>query len=439
MKHLIVFFTFFLILGAVQGQLPTYFRDDFKTNIYRWKLHPGGETSAQIAEDHLILEKKNNSGSYFQFWRHIFFNQNADYYIEARLKQSQGDPKTPFGLSWGSTDGKNCYYFLINSNQSYHIFAYTKGRYYFIDKKHRQSFIRPKGENNVLAIKKQGRKMFFYLNGQEIYSSGYRSFFGYMTGFVLTGKSRIEVDYFLIKNPIPSPELVRSEPALANQNDLYWAIQADTTSNNAQISVSGYLRDQATNAPLAGKVKITDPETSEMLASVQSDAQTGFFSLFFSYTPEFQIGSTAADHVPVGEILSVKKKKRYTEIQHNLHMPRIELGKAVQLHNVFFVRASSTLLEKSYAELDRIAELMTNYPEIEIELAGHTDNRGDASLNKELSEKRVDRVKDYLVNQGISKRRISGKGYGGEHPLVNGDSEQARKQNRRVEFRIVKK
>ncbi len=81
---------------------------------------------------------------------------------------------------------------------------------------------------------------------------------------------------------------------------------------------------------------------------------------------------------------------------------------------------------------------MKNNPKVEIELNGHTDNRGDAKKNIILSQQRVERIKSYLVSKGISSKRIKGKGFGGTRPIATNDSEEARKLNRRVEFVILK-
>jgi len=81
---------------------------------------------------------------------------------------------------------------------------------------------------------------------------------------------------------------------------------------------------------------------------------------------------------------------------------------------------------------------MQQNPGIEIELGGHTDNRGAAKANLKLSQERVDKVKQYLVENGIEEDRIKGKGYGSIKPIASNKSEETRKLNRRVEFTILK-
>ena len=72
-----------------------------------------------------------------------------------------------------------------------------------------------------------------------------------------------------------------------------------------------------------------------------------------------------------------------------------------------------------------------------IQLEGHTDYRGSKRLNYELSEERVEAVKDYLVKNGISPKRIKTKAFGGSNPLVREQSLEASRINRRVEVRIL--
>jgi outer membrane protein OmpA-like peptidoglycan-associated protein len=88
--------------------------------------------------------------------------------------------------------------------------------------------------------------------------------------------------------------------------------------------------------------------------------------------------------------------------------------------------------------LDLVVALLKSNPKVKIELSGHTDNRGIPGQNLKLSQARVEKVKDYLVSKGISKNRITGKGYGGAKPIASNDTEETRLLNRRVEFTILK-
>lgn len=103
-----------------------------------------------------------------------------------------------------------------------------------------------------------------------------------------------------------------------------------------------------------------------------------------------------------------------------------------------FNRGTAEIKDGSFEELDRVYTMLMKNPNIEIELSGHTDNTGSAKLNIELSQKRSDRIKDYLVEKGIDSKRLESKGYGGARPIASNRSESTRKLNRRVEFTIIK-
>lgn len=129
-------------------------------------------------------------------------------------------------------------------------------------------------------------------------------------------------------------------------------------------------------------------------------------------------------------------KRQILEVQITL-MPAT-LGTVVTLSNVLFHQSSAYLLEESFAELDVVVTFLKMNPEIRIELAGHTDNRGDRNLNLRLSKERVKKVKSYLESKGIESSRVQGKGYGGSKPVADNKTEEGRRLNRRVEFTIIK-
>jgi outer membrane protein OmpA-like peptidoglycan-associated protein len=92
----------------------------------------------------------------------------------------------------------------------------------------------------------------------------------------------------------------------------------------------------------------------------------------------------------------------------------------------------------SYDELDGLVALMRVNSKMEIQLEGHTDNVGNANKNLALSQDRVEAVKKYLASNGINKKRISTKAFGGTQPIATEDTEEAHALNRRVEMRVLK-
>jgi outer membrane protein OmpA-like peptidoglycan-associated protein len=97
------------------------------------------------------------------------------------------------------------------------------------------------------------------------------------------------------------------------------------------------------------------------------------------------------------------------------------------------------MLPESNDELDMVVDFLRHNPTVEIELEGHTDDAGGKEANLKLSQDRVDEVKKYITASGISAKRVKGIGYGGASPIATNRNEEGRRQNRRVEFKIVKK
>lgn len=120
----------------------------------------------------------------------------------------------------------------------------------------------------------------------------------------------------------------------------------------------------------------------------------------------------------------------------NLVLTPNSIGTSLRL-NINFELSSAKITEESHTELERILEMMNDHPGMVIQLEGHTDFRGNARKNQELSEERVEAVKNWLVDKGVSRNRIRLKAFGGSQPLSRANTEEGRTMNRRVEVRII--
>jgi outer membrane protein OmpA-like peptidoglycan-associated protein len=105
--------------------------------------------------------------------------------------------------------------------------------------------------------------------------------------------------------------------------------------------------------------------------------------------------------------------------------------------NVLFATGSATLIASGKKELDIIADYLKQYQGFAIRLEGHTDNTGNAKLNKTLSEKRANAAKTYLVSRGVDESRLTTEGFGDTQPIADNKTADGRKKNRRVHFTIV--
>ncbi|MDD4148649.1 MAG: OmpA family protein [Bacteroidales bacterium] len=127
---------------------------------------------------------------------------------------------------------------------------------------------------------------------------------------------------------------------------------------------------------------------------------------------------------------------RETEITDEA-FDKAKIGDKFNLNRIFFEFNSSELLTASYAELNRLFEIIKSKPSLRIEIRGHTDNIGSNSYNKTLSVKRAAAVYDYLIEKGLDKLGMKYRGFGNRVPVSDNETEEGRRLNRRVEIIIV--
>lgn len=114
----------------------------------------------------------------------------------------------------------------------------------------------------------------------------------------------------------------------------------------------------------------------------------------------------------------------------------IKRGKLI-LSGVNFESGKSLLTESSFSVLDRVYESLVEWPDVKIEIRGHTDNIGDATYNQRLSQARAESVMNYLLRKGISSERLKAIGLGESLPIATNSSAAGRAQNRRVEMKRI--
>ena len=128
----------------------------------------------------------------------------------------------------------------------------------------------------------------------------------------------------------------------------------------------------------------------------------------------------------------LKENKGCPEVKREV---RNLLKKAMQ--GIEFETGKATIKKKSYPLLNQIAAIFIENKDYIVEVQGHTDNTGSYELNKELSDKRANSVRDYLIGQGVDFQRLTAVGYGPDVPIADNKTKAGRAKNRRVEFKIT--
>jgi outer membrane protein OmpA-like peptidoglycan-associated protein len=203
--------------------------------------------------------------------------------------------------------------------------------------------------------------------------------------------------------------------------------------------VTGLVLNGKTKAPLSARIHFESLTSGVEVGEARSDPKTGAYRIVLPFGVSYGIRASLMDFYSVHENIDLPVTGQYTEVRKDLVMMPLEVGQTIKLNNVFFEAGLPALKSESYPELNRLIEILKENPNISIDLAGHTDHKGDKATLLKLSQDRVATVESYLVSNGISESRITGTGYGDTQPVAPSDTEENSRLNRRVEFKITKK
>ncbi len=207
---------------------------------------------------------------------------------------------------------------------------------------------------------------------------------------------------------------------------------------SALVTLRGTVIDAKTKQPIPAKISYIVPSESSGLDSMQLSASSGKFKLTLDAGNKYAYVASAKGYFPVSGAFDLTQTKGGQEVSSEIVLNPVAVGEAITLNNIYFDTGKFNLLPASSAELDRLAQLMRDNPNMEIRVEGHTDNLGDFDKNVELSQNRANAVKKYLIGKGIDFARIESKGLGSTRPVSKGSSESERRRNRRVEFVVIK-
>lgn len=208
--------------------------------------------------------------------------------------------------------------------------------------------------------------------------------------------------------------------------------------------VEGILKNDR-GLPVAGAlVTITDPETGET-QTVKTDSE-GKYTFAAKPGKKYAIAANKPNHDPIVSTFETpngKIPKGYTyETKIKEVVSPLSKGRIFELTNVYYNFNDASLRPDAKRDLEALVTVMNAYPEVEIELGSHTDCRGSDAYNDDLSQRRAESVVRYLVEHGVTKNRMTARGYG-EHKLRNqcADAvectEDDHQRNRRTEVMIT--
>lgn len=198
----------------------------------------------------------------------------------------------------------------------------------------------------------------------------------------------------------------------------------------------GITIDAMTKKPIEAEIEITDNATGKVIETFTTNSATGKFIITLVSGKNYGIAVKAKGYLFHSENFDIPSGSGDNLVNKVIELKNIAIGSKIALRNVFFDTGKSTLRTESNGELDRIVKLLKDVPTLKIEISGHTDNTGSATVNETLSQQRAEAVITYLKNKGIVATRLTAKGYGASKPVASNSSDEGKQQNRRTEFEI---
>jgi OOP family OmpA-OmpF porin len=219
-------------------------------------------------------------------------------------------------------------------------------------------------------------------------------------------------------------------------NDTTLVVEIFLTPISRKLILAGSVYDIKTNNPLTAKLDVTlrgDRKTNFKL-----QAEGGKYEQEIQKLGWYVFTASASGYLNATDSVEAVSED-VTPVIKDLFLQPIEVGLTVRLKNIYFDFDKTTLKKESFTELNKVVDFLKRNEHVEIEISGHTDNKGSDDYNLNLSQGRSQSVVDYLISQGIESYRLTARGYGEGKPIETNDTEEGRANNRRVEFTVVKK
>jgi OmpA-OmpF porin, OOP family len=201
--------------------------------------------------------------------------------------------------------------------------------------------------------------------------------------------------------------------------------------------VRGKVIDAISKKALAATIELKDLSQDLISTTVKSDSLTGEYLIILPGKSEYALHSFNRGYLFTSLNFDYSENDLDKPLDLTIEMQPIVKSASVTLNNIFFETNQYDIMGKSTSELDELVLFLTSNPRLSIEIGGHTDNVGSETYNSQLSLKRANSIGTYLKQKGILPNRVKEVGYGSQKPLKANDSEFSRRQNRRIEVKII--
>jgi hypothetical protein len=203
--------------------------------------------------------------------------------------------------------------------------------------------------------------------------------------------------------------------------------------------MKGRVFDVETNEPLKAYFELIDLAYDSLIMSSTSSKTDGSFLVCLPMGIDYALNVSCPGYLFYSDRFQLLEiHKQADPFILSIPLQPISIGKSIVLKNIFYDTDKYQLRNESITELKKLVEFLNLNPGVSVEISGHTDSVGTAGYNLELSDKRAHSVYVYLSGEGISKKRLTYRGYGFSNPVDTNETEEGRAANRRTELRIIK-
>ena len=230
-------------------------------------------------------------------------------------------------------------------------------------------------------------------------------------------------------------------PGNATDEQKATAIEAKVKTGSLKVVImKGKVIDLNTNKPVVASLKMINAE-NKTIAEVKSGVD-GTYQIKTNFETEksciLSVQKDGYNFANKSFFVPANSGEK-VEIVNDFFLKKLDAGTKFVLRNIYYNFNMTSLRSESLHEMEQLENMMKKNPNVIIEVAGHTDAKGDAYYNKVLSQRRAESVVNHLLSKGIPKARLISKGYGEERPLASNDDElEGRELNRRTEILIIK-
>ena len=212
--------------------------------------------------------------------------------------------------------------------------------------------------------------------------------------------------------------------------------------NDVRLILDGLAINKFTRKPMGGvSIELLNKLTNQK--ELTTTIPDGKFTFKLDHNTEYIVAGSYPQYFTATKLITTFNRQLMGKIPVTLELEEIVVDKPIVLDNIYYDLNKWFIRPDAATELDKLVTILEENPNISIELSSHTDARASDHYNMILSQKRADAAVAYIISKGITKDRITAKGYG-ETKLINdcGNNvkcaEEKHQANRRTEFKVTK-